>query len=655
MRFLVRPSTVSGGTVRVPGDKSISHRAVMFGAIADGPTAVSGFLDSEDCRATVEALRALGVTIDKTDSQMTIHGVGLHGLVEPSDVVDLGNSGTAIRLMSGLLAGQSFDTTLTGDASLRSRPMSRVIDPLTQMGAVIESEEGRAPLTIHGDAELSGIDYTLPVASAQVKSAVLLAGLYAAGMTTVKEPAVTRDHTERMLEAMGARIECADGRCRITGENALTGTTLEVPGDLSSAAFLMVATLIADDAELRIERVGVNPTRTGVIDILRAMGGSIEIENPDFAGGEPVADLIVRSSELKAISVEPELVSLAIDEFPILFVAAAAAKGLTRFSGLAELRVKESDRIATMCEGLKALGIDITEFEDGAVVQGGALRGGTVDSAGDHRIAMAFAVAGSVADGPVDIDDVANVATSFPGFTALMRSIGLDIASDTESAAVPVIAIDGPSGSGKGTIARQVADALGYHLLDSGALYRLVALAANQRGVPLDDVAGLAEIAAALDCRFGSTASGEEQIFLGGVDVTGEIRTEEAGAGASAVAQIQAVREALLGRQRAFREGPGLVADGRDMGTQVFTDAEVKVFLTASPEERAKRRHKQLKDKGIDVSLAALSRDIEDRDRRDSERSVAPLKPAEDARILDSSGLTIDEVVNAVLDWVAES
>jgi len=338
-------------------------------------------------------------------------------------------------------------------------------------------------------------------------------------------------------------------------------------------------------------------------------------------------------------------------------VAAAAATGKTVFAGIGELRVKESDRIAAMAEGMRQLGIRVDESQDGAVVHGGRFSGGTVDSCGDHRVAMSLAIAGTVAAEQVVVRNVDSVDTSFPGFIDCMTSIGANVLAMNDTPqpdnSAPVITIDGPVGSGKGTIARRVATALGWHLLDSGALYRLVALSAARAGVALDDAQGLAELALGLDVRFDSNEDESERIVLAGEDVTRELRTEETGAGASTVATIPAVREALLERQRAFQRPPGLVADGRDMGTQVFTDATLKVFLTASAEERAKRRHKQLKDKGMDVSLAALSRDIEDRDRRDSERSVAPLRPAEDARILDSSGQSIEAVSQTVLDWVS--
>ncbi len=443
----------------------------------------------------------------------------------------------------------------------------------------------------------------------------------------------------------------------LQGGSRLTGCRISVPADLSSAAFVILAALLAKNADIVVRNVGVNPTRSGIVTILQKMDGNISFENPRKLGEEPVADIRVRSSNLVGINVGAELASLAIDEFPVLFVAAAAATGSTVFAGIGELRVKESDRIAAMAMGLRNLGIRVDEADDGAVVHGGRFRGGTVESFGDHRVAMSLAIAGTVADGDVVVRDVDAVATSFPGFVQCMAAIGVEIRTTNgaiESVGIPVIAIDGPSGSGKGTIARRLARALGWHFLDSGALYRLVALSAVRAGVSLEDAAGLAALARTMDVEFGSDDDDNERIWLAGDDVTSAVRDEICGANASAVAQIPAVRAALLERQRAFQRAPGLVADGRDMGTHVFVDAALKVFLTASAGERARRRHKQLKDKGMDVSLAALSRDIEDRDRRDSERSLAPLRPAGDARILDSSGQSIEAVTQTVLDWVAE-
>jgi 3-phosphoshikimate 1-carboxyvinyltransferase len=401
----------------------------MLGSIAEGVTEVRGFLAGEDCLATMDAFRAMGVAIERpAPTQLVIRGVGHDGLQLPKTDLDLGNSGTAMRLLAGVLAGQKFSATLTGDESLTRRPMQRIIIPLSRMGADIGSRDGRPPLEIRGNPNLEGIDYALPMASAQVKSAILLAGLYAHGKTSVTEPAVTRDHTERMLRAMGVPVDSREGRISLQGPAALKACGIEVPADLSSAAFVILAALLADKADIRIRDVGVNPTRTGVLDILTAMGASIKLENPRNMGEEPVADIRVRSSKLRGIEVDPALVSLAIDEFPVLFVAAAAAEGSTRFSGVGELRVKESDRIAAMAAGLRALGIRVEESEDGAIVHGGRFAGGTVESFGDHRIAMSFAVAGTAADGPVSVRDVAAVETSFPGFEACLSGIGADIA-----------------------------------------------------------------------------------------------------------------------------------------------------------------------------------------------------------------------------------
>ena len=426
--FLIQPASVRDAAVTVPGDKSVSHRAIMLGSIAEGATEVSGFLAGEDCLATMGAFQRMGIRIERpADTELVVHGAGLRGLQAPGGDLDLGNSGTAMRLMAGVLAGQDFAATLTGDESLTDRPMQRVITPLTRMGAQIESRDGKPPLRIRGNARLKGIDYPLPMASAQVKSAVLLAGLYARGRTTVTEPAVTRDHTERMLRAMGVPVFARGGNIGLEGPARLRACPVRVPADLSSAAFVILAALLANEADIVLRNVGINPTRTGVIDILRAMGGTIVLENPRNLGEEPVADVRVRSSALHGIEVAPSLVSLAIDEFPVLFIAAAAADGTTRFTGIGELRVKESDRIAAMATGLRALGIRVDEFDDGAIVHGGRFSAGEVQSFGDHRIAMSFAVAGTVAEGPVTVYDVSAVETSFPGFDACLAGIGADI------------------------------------------------------------------------------------------------------------------------------------------------------------------------------------------------------------------------------------
>ena len=419
------------GTVRVPGDKSISHRAIMLGALADGTTHISGFLEGEDCLATMRAFQAMGVAIEHHgEGRVTVHGAGLHGLRAPTAPLDVGNSGTSMRLMAGVLAGQPFASELIGDASLMQRPMRRVTEPLALMGAEIAtSERGTAPLVIHGKP-LHGIRYTLPVASAQLKSALLFAGLYAEGTTFITETGISRDHSERMLRGFGVEVQQNGATLAIRGGQRLTARDVVVPGDVSSAAFFLVAALIAPEGELLLENVGMNPTRAAVVEILRTMGGDIAVVNPREAGGEPVADLRVRASRLHGITIDEALVPIAIDEFPIIFIAAACAEGETRTSALHELRVKESDRLAVMTAGLCALGVDCEAGEDTMRIRGKAgtaFAGGQVASHGDHRIAMSFAVAALRAAAPVEILDCANVATSFPTFRALAQGVGMQI------------------------------------------------------------------------------------------------------------------------------------------------------------------------------------------------------------------------------------
>ena len=418
------------GEVMVPGDKSVSHRAIMLGAIADGVTRIEGFLEGEDTRATAAIFRQLGVRIEApSDGVRIVHGVGLHGLQASQEPLDCGNAGTAMRLLTGLLAGQAFDSTLVGDASLSQRPMQRVIDPLAALGAHIDSNAGCAPLRIHGGQPLHGAHIDLTVASAQLKSAVLLAGLYADGETRVTEPHPTRDYTERMLTAFGVRCDFASGFASVRGGESLAATGISVPADFSSAAFFLVAATLVPGSELLLRQVGMNPRRTGLLHVLRMMGADITEEAASVQGGEPVCDLRVRHAPLHGIQVPVEHVPDMIDEFPILFVAAACANGTTLVRGAAELRVKESDRIAVMADGLRTLGIQIDETPDGATIHGGNLQGSTtvIQSHGDHRIAMAFAVAAQRTQGEVLIGDVANVATSFPGFDSLARSAGFGL------------------------------------------------------------------------------------------------------------------------------------------------------------------------------------------------------------------------------------
>lgn len=419
------------GAIVVPGDKSISHRAIMLGALAEGRTEVTGFLEGEDCLATIRAFQMMGVPIaHHGNGSVTIDGQGLHGLQAPAATIDVGNSGTGMRLLAGVLAGQRFDSVIVGDASLMQRPMRRIAKPLTAMGAeIVTSDAGTAPLRIRGK-RLSAIDYALPVASAQLKSCLLFAALYADGVTRLTECGPSRDHSERMLRGFGLEIGQQDNTLSLAGGQTLQARAVVVPGDVSSAAFFMVAALIAPDADVLIKNVGINPTRAAVIDILQSMGGQIEVLNPREAGGEPVADIRVRSSDLRGIDIEEKHVPIAIDEFPIIFVAAACATGTTTARGVAELRVKECDRIAAMETGLSALGIECSSEADSVVIHGGQLQGGVVDSHSDHRIAMSFAVAAIVASGSIEIKDCANVATSFPTFRQLAESVGMQIEVD---------------------------------------------------------------------------------------------------------------------------------------------------------------------------------------------------------------------------------
>lgn len=424
------------GKIRVPGDKSMSHRAVMFSSIANGTSHVKGLLEGEDVMATLAAFRAMGVEAEGPDNgDLTVHGVGMHGLKQPEGDLDMGNSGTAMRLMSGILAAQKFSSKLVGDESLTGRPMRRVTVPLEAMGARCATDDnGCPPIHIRGTEKLEPIDYKLPMASAQIKSAVLLAGLYAEGETSVTEPAPTRDHTERMLKAYGYECETEKvtgevSTIRLKGGGELSATDIDIPSDISSAAFFMVAASIVPGSKLLLEHVCVNPTRTGIIDVLKVMGADIRLLNPRAVGGEPVADIEVNYVGLKGAEIDPKLVPLAIDEFPVICIAAACAEGETIVSGAEELRHKESDRIAAMVKGLRAIGVEVEERKDGMVVTGGSITGGEVETFNDHRIAMSFAVAGSVSEGPIVVKEADHVATSFPNFVELATKAGLNISS----------------------------------------------------------------------------------------------------------------------------------------------------------------------------------------------------------------------------------
>lgn len=440
--YTAQPGGHLTGQIRVPGDKSISHRSIMLGSLSQGRMTISGFLQGEDSLATLKAFRAMGVKIDGPDEQgkVVIEGVGMHGLSAPDEPLDLGNSGTSMRLLTGLLSAQGFDITLAGDHSLSSRPMKRVTDPVMQMGADIETNKGgTAPLKIHSDenTRLTGIDYTLPMASAQVKSCVLLAGLYAQGQTCVTEPAPTRDHTERMLQGFGyvldiKKLDAQSSQICLQGGGQLTACDIDVPSDISSAAFFMVGASISQGSDITLKHVGINPTRIGVINILQQMGADISLSNEKEIGGEPVADIRIRYAQLKGIHIPEDQVPLAIDEFPAISIAAACAEGQTVLTGAEELRVKESDRIQAMIDGMNILGIDCEGTKDGMIINGGEFTSGTVDSLGDHRIAMSFAMAALKAKGAITIKDCANVNTSFPDFIGLAQSCGLQVISKVD-------------------------------------------------------------------------------------------------------------------------------------------------------------------------------------------------------------------------------
>lgn len=433
LQLTSQPVSLIQGETSVPGDKSISHRAILFGAIANGTTTVEGFLQGEDCLATVEAFRSMGVQIEgPVEQRVIIHGVGKYGLKKPAHTIDCGNSGTSMRLLAGLLSAQSFDSQLTGDESLLKRPMLRISKPLTQMGALVSTNEGKPPLEIKGGRTLKGIDYLMPEPSAQVKSCLLLAGLYAQGETRITETQISRDHTERMLRSFSYPLMSSGNTLVIDATKECQATHIKVPGDISSAAFFIVAALINPGAQIIIRNVGINPTRTGIIQILMKMGADISLMNHQQFGEEPVADLHVNYSPLKGIQIPQDLVPLAIDEFPVLFIAAACAEGETVLHGAKELRLKESDRIGAMVEGLTQLGIKAQAFEDGVQIQGGRLLGGTVNSRGDHRIAMSFLVAGTVASAPITVLDCANINTSFPHFVDTANKLRFSIKASNE-------------------------------------------------------------------------------------------------------------------------------------------------------------------------------------------------------------------------------
>lgn len=647
------------GDCTVAGDKSISHRALMLGSQVLGTTKIHGLLEGQDVLCTASAMNSLGVST-KRDSQGTwsVTGVGVGGLAESPDVLDMGNSGTSTRLLMGLVTPYNFTTFFTGDDSLKSRPMARVITPLSEIGAQFQAREGnRLPLALKGTKTPMPITYKLPVASAQVKSAILLAGLNTPGITTVIEKEPTRDHTENMLEYFGfdiKRQKLDDGSLSVsvTGQphQKLGEYEIFVPADPSSAAFLAVAACICPGSDLIIRNVCINPLRTGLFTTLIEMGAKIEFINERIVVGEAVADIHVKYGKLKAVTVPATRAPSMIDEYPILAVAAAFAKGETAMLGLSELRVKESDRLSAILAALTACGVNARADGDNLYVKGeSAPKGGTtVTTNFDHRIAMAFLIMGMASKQPITVDDATAIATSFPNFSELCNSLGARIAplrptASSQPASI-VIAIDGPAASGKGTLARRLAEHLNLEYLDTGSLYRAVGMKIIYAGKDPANLSDALEAAQTIDIE----------------DLANpRLRQERIGQAASIVSAFPEVRAALLDFQRDFAtksaiSGHGAVLDGRDIGTVVCPDADFKFFITATLFARAKRRHKELQGQGIEVIFESVLEDLRERDERDEKRAIAPLRPADDAYIIDSSKLDASEVFKTADELVAK-
>lgn len=625
------------GSVTVPGDKSISHRSLLIASQAIGVSRITGLLEGEDVLCTANALRKMGVDITKEGNTWVVNGVGVGNLAEPDDVIDMGNTGTGVRLLMGLVCTQGINVFFTGDASLRKRPMDRVTIPLTSFGARFQTRlKGRLPLCVQGTRDAMPVVYEMPVASAQVKSAVLLAALNTPGKTAIIEKEPTRDHSERMLKAFGAEISrSTNDVITIKGQPELTAQDIEVPADPSSAAFLVVAALIAPKSELTIKNVCINPHRTGLFVTLKEMGADIKYANKRVVCGEDIADIKVKYSKLKGVKVPAERAPSMIDEYPVLAVAAAVASGKTVMKGLKELRVKESDRLKTIYDGLIANGVKAKMDEDSLEVTGGKIKGGAIVKTHlDHRIAMSFLVMGMVSENPVSVDDGSPIATSFPGFAELVNKTGGKI----RGARPLVIAIDGPAASGKGTLSRRLADKLKVPFLDTGAIYRAV---------------GLKLVYANKDPK-NKRAAIEAAKNISITDLTNpRIRQESVGNAASIVSSYPEVREILLQFQRDFAASPkGAVLDGRDIGTIVCPDADIKIFITASMDTRAQRRYRELNGEGIEVSYNSVLDDLKERDERDSRRKAAPLKPAKDAITIDTTKLSAEEVFNKVWELV---
>jgi len=664
----------------VPGDKSLTQRALILAALGSGQSRLSGLLYGGDAASTRGALAALGVGIAEipTDgSELLVTGVGLRGLVTPSGALDLGNSGTGTRLLMGVLAGSGITATLTGDGSLRSRPMRRVTDPLAAMGAGITflADDGRLPLTVAGRYPLSTIDWTSPVASAQVKSAILLAGLTGGASVRVTEPRLSRDHTERLLAEVGVAVVSGsvEGGWQVALDDPpseIGALDFRVPGDFSSAAFLLALAALGGvrGGAITVEQVGLNPTRTAFLDVLVRMGAQITVATaPGVAGGEPVGAVTAGPGTLRGTTVEGAEIPRLIDELPLVAVLGARAEGVTRIRGAEELRAKESDRIRAMVENLRAVGVRAEEYEDGLEVEGSDVPlSGDVRTEGDHRIAMAFGVLGALPGNRIRIDEPGAADVSFPRFWTTLQAVGgaggleggksvgaVAHAGGDGTGARPIVTLDGPAGSGKSSTARAVAAALGFHHLDSGALYRALTFALLDAGIPDDRWPSLAEEDfRGLDVRVDPTAGGFV-VRVAGRTVDRELRTDAVTERVPRLAGLPAARASLIALQRAVGARGGLVADGRDMGTVVFPGAEVKVFLVADLEERALRRLRENGTPDPDrETLRAQMDQIAERDRQDSERAHAPLREPEGAHRIDTTTLSFQDQVSAVVDLV---
>lgn len=641
-----RPAFRLSGSIEAPGDKSISHRAIILGALATGTTHIQGLLESADTMATVEAMRALGAKLERVaPGNWNVTGVGVNGFRSPVQPLDFGNAGTGVRLGFGLVGGQNISAKFVGDASLSKRPMGRVLAPLAQMGVKAISADGCLPVQLSAVQSLQAIHHVLPVASAQVKSAILLAGLRSNGQTIIDEPGPSRDHTENMLRAFGADLHIQPlpnnaRRVVLQGPVQLQAQNIKVPGDPSSAAFAMIAALIIPNSDITITNVMVNPTRNGLVRSLQAAGYDLCLHNQRTNGGENIADIRVLYGCCAPVCPDPELAVTMIDEYPALILLAAFATGTSRFAGIGELRVKESDRIAKMAELLTAHGVHVRTGDDWMEVDGkGSVFGPVVCAqaqksfavAGDHRIAMCALLLGMAGYHPVAIDDRSTIATSYPEFIKDMAKLGAQMSVNSNQPKL-VIAVDGPSAAGKGTLARKLAAQFDLPYLDTGLLYRATARAALAANIALDDETKLASLAQNLSIPILQPE---------------QLRSFEIGAAASKIAVIASVRSALLALQQDFANGPhGAVLDGRDIGTVICPDADIKFWITASEDVRAARRREELQALGQQISQVEMLSQLRERDTRDAARNSAPMQKPANAYLIDTSKLRIDAALH---------